>query len=94
MPDSGALRARRARAHAAGDHALCRPSCGGSLRVARPADAPALLAAVEAEFAGEDALVRALAVRLATVAAEGHGVAAVSALRALGELVAAQRDTS
>jgi hypothetical protein len=53
-----------------------------------------LLAAVEAEFAGDDELVRALALRLATVAAEGHGVAAVTALRALGELVAAQRGSS
>ncbi len=47
--------------------------------------------AVEAEFGSGDPLVRALALRLATVASEGHGAPAVMALRGLGELVAAQR---
>jgi hypothetical protein len=63
------------------------------LRVATVDDGSGLMGAVEAEFAGDDVMVRALAVRLATVAAQGHGVAAVSASRALGELVAAQRST-
>jgi hypothetical protein len=50
-----------------------------------------LVEAVEAEFGTGDPLVRALALRLATVASEGHGAPAVMALRGLGELVAAQR---
>ncbi len=36
MPDSGALRSRRKRAHAAGDHYLCRPGCGGRGAVVAP----------------------------------------------------------
>ena len=54
-------------------------------------DVSGLVAAVQTEFGEDDPLVRSLAVRLATVASEGHGTAAVMALRGLGELVAAQR---
>jgi hypothetical protein len=46
---------------------------------------------VDVEFPDSDPLVRALALRLASVASEGHGVSAVTALRALGELIAVQR---
>jgi hypothetical protein len=91
MADSPAVRAARKRAHAAGDHSSCRPGCERRLRVATVDDVSGLMAAVEAEFPPDDELVRALALRLATVASEGHGVAAVTALRALGELVAVQR---
>jgi hypothetical protein len=49
-----------------------------------------LVEAVEAEFGTADPLVRALALRLATVASEGHGAPAVMALRGLAELVTAQ----
>ena len=94
MPDSEALRSRRSRAHAAGDHGLCTARC--RLRVAGPGDVDALVAAVDLDFPddGADPLVRELARRLALIGARGHGVAAVTALRALGELVAAQRDAS
>ena len=54
-------------------------------------DVSGLAEAVDAEFLEADPLVRALALRLARMASEGHGVAAVAALRALGELSAAQR---
>jgi hypothetical protein len=94
MADSDAVRARRKRAHAAGDHSLCRPGCERRLRVATEDDVSVFRAAVEAEFAEGDEMVRSLAIRLATIAAEGHGVPAVTALRALGELVAAQRGVS
>jgi hypothetical protein len=94
MADSEAVRARRKRRHAAGDHSQCRPGCEQRLRVATVDDVSGLVAAVEVEFAEGDVLVLALARRLARVASEGHGLAAVSALRALGELVAAQRGGS
>lgn len=79
------------RLHAAGDHAECRPGCERRLRVATVDDVSGLVAAVEAEFTEDDSLVRSLAVRLARVASEGHGMAAVGALKALAELTAAQR---
>jgi hypothetical protein len=91
MADSEALRQRRARAHRDGDHSACRPGCDRRLRVASVDERAGLVEAVEAEFGSGDPLVRSLAVRLATVASEGHGAAAVMALRGLGELVAAQR---
>ena len=50
-----------------------------------------LVAAVQGEFPESDPLVRALALKLAQAAVESHGTAGVQALRALGELVAAQR---
>jgi hypothetical protein len=43
------------------------------------------------EFPEDDALSRALALRLVELS-DGRGPAAVQALRALGELVAAQRE--
>jgi hypothetical protein len=96
VADSQALRARRYRAHQAGIHELCLPDrCKekGSSEAQQQASAAtaALAAAVIEEFPEHDTLSRALALRLVGLA-EGKGVAAVQALRALGELVAAQRD--
>jgi hypothetical protein len=91
MADSVALRSRRKRRHAAGDHSECRPGCERRLRVATVDDVSGLRASVAVEFGADDEVVRALALRLATIAEQGHGVAAVTALRALGELIAAQR---
>lgn len=54
-------------------------------------DTPGLVAAVQDEFPMSDPVVRALALKLAQAATESHGTAGVQALRALGELVAAQR---
>jgi hypothetical protein len=59
-------------------------------RVDLPADVVELLESLDAELADGDRMVRALAFRLAKLSATS-GPAAVSALRALGELVAAQR---
>jgi hypothetical protein len=85
VTDSAALRARRYRAHRDGDHSLCRHG-------AAPAkgDPARLVAATLEEFPAHDAMSRELALRLADLAS-GHGAAAVGALRALAELVAAQR---
>src|SRR5260370_9786059 len=41
MADSEAVRSRRKRAHAAGDHSLCRRDCAALKLAAPPADAPA-----------------------------------------------------
>jgi hypothetical protein len=94
VADSAALRARRKRLHAAGDHSTCRPGCEHRLRVASADDMPGLVAAVQGEFPESDPLVRALALKLAQAAVESHGTAGVQALRALGGLVAAQRGGS
>jgi hypothetical protein len=94
VADSAAVRARRKRLHAAGDHSTCRPGCERRLRVASVDDTPGLIAAVHNEFPETDPLVRALALKLAQAAVESHGTAGVQALRALGELVAAQRGAS
>lgn len=96
MADSSALRMRRSRAHAAGIHELCLPGrCkekGPDDKQQKAAQATArLAAAVLEEFPETDALSRALALRLVELS-EGRGPAAGQALRALGELVAAQRD--
>jgi hypothetical protein len=91
VADSEAVRSQRKRLHAAGNHSTCRPGCERRLRVATADDVSGLYEAVNAEFGPEDPVVRSLALRLATVASEGHGTAAVMALRGLGELVAAQR---
>jgi hypothetical protein len=64
------------------------------LRVASVDDTPGLVAAVRAEFPEEDPVVRALALKLALAATESRGTAGVQALRALGELIAAQRGVS
>lgn len=96
MADSDALRMRRSRAHAAGDHHLCivgrckelGPSA--EQRAAEVATAR-LMAAVEQEFPTHDELSRALAARLVELSA-GKGPAAVQSLRALAELVAYQQD--
>ena len=96
MADSEALRARRYRAHQAGIHELCLP---GRCKEKGPSEAQqqarrataALAAAVVEEFPEHDTLSRALALRLVELS-EGRGPAAVQALRALGELVAYQRD--
>jgi hypothetical protein len=96
LADSEALRARRYRAHQAGIHELCRP---GACKEKGPSEAQQaaqvatqrLREAVLAEFPEHDALSRALALRLVELS-EGRGPAAVQSLRALAELVAAQRD--
>jgi hypothetical protein len=96
MADSDALRARRSRAHRQGNHDLCLvgrcPELGpdAAQRAAQEATAR-LVEAVEAEFSEDDPLSRALALRLVDLSG-GRGPAAVQALRALGELVAFQRD--
>ena len=69
MADSEALRARRYRAHQAGDHHLCIvgrcPDLGPDAAQRAAAEATArLVAAVEAEFPEDDPLSRALALRL------------------------------
>lgn len=89
MADSQALRSRRARRHRDGDHSLCRH--GQVTPIRPPGGIEDLAAAVREELPDDDHLSRALALRLVELAG-GHGVAAVQALRALGELVAYQRD--
>ena len=96
MADSEALRARRYRAHQAGIHELCLTGrckeLGPDATQQAAAEATARLAtAVAEEFPESDLLSRALALRLVDLSA-GRGPAAVQALRALGELVAYQRD--
>jgi hypothetical protein len=96
MADSEAVRARRHRAHAAGIHELCLPGrCkekGPDAVQQAAAEATAQLAeAVASEFPETDPLSRALALRLVELS-DGRGPAAVQALRALGELVAYQRE--
>jgi hypothetical protein len=95
MADPAALRMRRSRAHAAGDHDLCIigrcKALGPSPEQQATDQATAeLAAAVLEEFPESDRLSRALALRLATLSG-GKGPAAVQAARALGELVAWQR---
>jgi hypothetical protein len=96
VADSEALRARRHRAHQAGNHDLCLvgrcPELGPDAKQRAAAEATArLVAAVEAEFPADDQMSRELALRLVELSG-GRGPAAVQALRALGELVAYQRD--
>lgn len=87
MADSVALRSMRYRRHRDGDHSLCRhgPEVGAT------SEPPRLVAAILAEFPADDEMSRQLALRLGELAS-GSGAAAVQALRALGELVAWQRD--
>jgi hypothetical protein len=87
---------RRSRAHRAGIHELCLPGrckeLGPTAEQQATAEATArLMAAVRAEFPSDDLLSRALAERLVELS-DGRGPAAVQALRALGELVAHQRE--
>jgi hypothetical protein len=94
MADSNAVRQQRKRRHAAGDHTLCLPSrCPalGAPRTPRAGDVSALERAVREEFGEVDALSLQLALRLVALA-EGPGVGGVQAVRALGELAAAQRE--
>jgi hypothetical protein len=103
MADSDAIRARRSRLHKIGDHSLCRPERCPALGRRRlsavpddatavlPAEVAELIGALDAELDANDRTVRALALRLAKLSA-GSGPSSVQALRALGELVAAQRD--
>jgi hypothetical protein len=96
MADSAALRARRSRAHRAGIHELCLPGrCPekglDASQQATAEDTARLREAVLAEFPDTDPLSRALALRMVELS-DGRGPAAVQALRALGELVAYQRD--
>jgi hypothetical protein len=94
VADGDALRSRRYRLHRDGDHSLCKPErCARAGKVAAPVDASArrLHAAVRVEFPASDEMSLALAERLADLSA-GRGAAAVQALKALAELVAAQRE--
>jgi hypothetical protein len=99
MADSDAQRAKRYRQHQQGDHSECKAGrCkvltvvpDGATVPAVSGDVAELVAAVEEEFPPTDRLSRALALRLAGLS-DGRGPAAVQALRALGELVSAQRD--
>jgi hypothetical protein len=59
--------------------------------VVLPAEVVELLEALDGELSPDDRTVRALAFRLARLSATS-GPAAVQSLRALGELVASQRD--
>lgn len=98
MPDSDAIRAKRYRLHQQDDHSLCKPGRCRTLSVvpdgasASQVEVAALVEAVEEEFSPDDRLSRELALRLARLSG-GRGPSAVQALRALGELVAAQRDS-
>jgi hypothetical protein len=97
MADSGALRARRSRQHAQGNHELCRESapCRRPLRVAVAGDTPAgLVGAVLAELPADDATVREMGLRLAQIAESSPGLAGVQATKALAELISAQRDAT
>jgi hypothetical protein len=98
MADSDAQRAKRYRQHQQGDHSQCKPGRCRTLSavpdgatVPSEPDVAELLEAVQEEFPESDRLSRALALRLAGLSG-GRGPASVQALRALGELVAAQRD--
>jgi hypothetical protein len=85
VADSAALRMRRSRAHAQGDHALCKHGPQGE-----DEEVAALLEAVASEWGDGDPLSLAMALRLARLAG-GRGPAAVSALRGLAEMTAFQR---
>lgn len=104
MADSDAVRAKRSRLHRQGDHSSCLPgrcaALGGPRRLSAvpddatatlPAEVVELLEALDGELDAGDRTVRSMAFRLARLSATS-GPAAVQALRALGELVAAQRD--
>jgi hypothetical protein len=93
MADSEALRARRYRAHQAGIHELCSPDrCKEAGTPEKPSEATdRLLQAVREEFGTSDPVSLNLAERLVELG-NGKGPAAVQALRALAELVTAQRD--
>jgi hypothetical protein len=83
--DSAALRQRRKRRHALGDHTLCRGErCALAGQVER-AEVRALRDAVEAEFAGDP--VRLQTARQLVELAGGKGQPAVSALVALNRMV-------
>jgi hypothetical protein len=70
---------------------MCSPSrCSALAGEGLPPEVQELLEALDAELPPDDRTLRALAFRLATLSA-GSGPASVSALRSLGELVAAQR---
>jgi hypothetical protein len=90
VADSVALRSMRYRKHRDGDHSLCRHDAGNGAK--HDPGGERLVAAVLAEFPADDEMSRALALELASLVKGGSGVAAVQAVRALGELVAHQRD--
>jgi hypothetical protein len=85
VADTAALRMKRSRLHAQGDHSICKHGPQGE-----DEEITALVAAVAAEWGDGDDLSRAMALRLARLAS-GRGPAAVSALRGLAELAAFQR---
>ena len=100
--DTDAVRARRKRRHAVGDHGLCRPErcpAAGTVgtvvdlrtsSVTVPESVTALRDAIVDEVADQDPTVRALAIRLAELTATSSP-AGVAAARALAELVSALR---
>jgi hypothetical protein len=98
MADSDALRSRRKRLHAQNDHTLCKPGCGrqrlavvaDGATVPMPEEVVQLERAVRAELGEHDPLLLGLGLRLVRLSA-GSGPAAVNAVKALGELIAAQR---
>jgi hypothetical protein len=98
MADSGAVRARRYRQHQQGVHDLCKPGRGrqrlavvaDGATVPMPEEVVQLEAAVRAELGEHDPLLLGLGLRLVRLSA-GSGPAAVNAVKALGELMAAQR---
>jgi hypothetical protein len=93
VADDDAVRSRRKRRHAQGDHSSCLPTrCRalGAPATPKAGDTSPLAAAVLEEFPSHDPMSRALALRLVELAA-GPGVGGVSAVKALAELVAAQR---
>jgi hypothetical protein len=89
VADSDALRNRRSRLHKRGDHSICKVGRCAAAGEIRTADVRELARAVEREFVGD--AVRLAAARRLVQLASGSGAAAVSALRALVDLVEAKR---
>ena len=87
--DSDALRARRYRQCRRGDHSLCKVGRCPEAGSAATGDVRELARAVEREFVGDPVLLSTA--RRLTQLASGTGAAAVSALRALVDLVEAKR---
>ena len=80
---------RRHRAHKAGNHRLCTPVRCAAAGEIRTADVRQLASAVEAEFVGD--LVRLASARRLVQLAGGTGQAAVTAIKALVDLVEVRR---
>jgi hypothetical protein len=87
--DSDALRARRYRQCRRGDHSLCKVGRCPEAGSAATGDVRELVRAVEREFVGDE--VRLASARRLVQLAAGSGAAAVSAIKALVDLVEARR---